>query len=150
MPLTVGILDLVTSQPSNDSNNSFSILARVLTNKRVNSRTVKETIKVVWNVHNRVSLSHIEANTFSCCFQKEKDLTRIQSDNPWSFRGHLSYYNNDQKTKHMTKWISRKSSFESKFIICGWIRWTYRMLKLLVISWVDSFGWRNLFRVRLE
>lgn len=83
------VLSLPTTQTHEDSPHNFSILARILSDKRANHKTFKATIQAAWRTKDPFTISHIETNSFSCQFHDEDELSRVINNSPWSFRGAL-------------------------------------------------------------
>lgn len=80
------ILDLSPTDNNNIHLNNTTPLARVLSDKHINSRTVKATLLSAWNFTDP-DIQVLDNNTLSCSFKKEEDLKCIINGSPWSVRG---------------------------------------------------------------
>ncbi|KAG8387938.1 hypothetical protein BUALT_Bualt02G0073300 [Buddleja alternifolia] len=92
MSLNVGNLDL-TLQNINGPANVFTIVGKVLSNKKINSGAVKSTLLKGWNAKNHVDVNLVEDDKFVFVFQDKEDFSKVINQSPWSFRGNLFVLN---------------------------------------------------------
>lgn len=62
-------------------------LAKILTDKHMNPRTVKATLQAVWNFVNLTDIHSLDSNTVSCTFKTQEGITSVLKGSPWSIRG---------------------------------------------------------------
>ncbi|KAG8380712.1 hypothetical protein BUALT_Bualt06G0044500 [Buddleja alternifolia] len=90
--LNVGNPEL-TPQHIYEPANVFTIVGKILSDKKFNSGAVKSTILKAWNAKNHVDVNLVEDDKFIFVFQDKEDFSKVINYSPWSFRGNLFFLN---------------------------------------------------------
>ncbi|KAG8376161.1 hypothetical protein BUALT_Bualt09G0034400 [Buddleja alternifolia] len=92
LSLNVGNPEL-TPQHIYEPPNVFTIVGKILSDKKFNSGAVKSTILKAWNAKNHVDVNLVEDDKFVFVFQDKEDFSKVINHSPWSFRGNLFVLN---------------------------------------------------------
>ncbi|PIN18050.1 hypothetical protein CDL12_09284 [Handroanthus impetiginosus] len=79
---------------------SFTLVAKIHTNKHINLNVAKTTLCNAWNLKGNIHVNEMVENTMAFIFDNEADLEKVLKQAPWNFRRSLVV---------ITKWPEDKS-----------------------------------------
>ncbi|KAF7838942.1 cysteine desulfurase mitochondrial-like [Senna tora] len=67
-------------------NDVFSVAGKIISSKPVNKGALESAFRNIWNQPEGLRVEEVDTNLFLFHFRKEKDMTRVLENGPWTFR----------------------------------------------------------------
>ena len=83
-------LSLEISEGFGHELNKFSLVAKVILDKRINHKVIKATLSAAWKQEGFISFSVLDSNNLLCSFENGVHCSRIHKACPWNVKGSTS------------------------------------------------------------
>ena len=80
-------ISLPTINTISNSRKGVNLIARVLSSKRLNFKTIKSTLEYAWNQGDNFKIAPLEQNMVLCTFESEENKKKIIHTGPWNIWG---------------------------------------------------------------
>lgn len=80
-------MDLAFNKPSSLESLEFILVGKLITNKNLHLRGIKDVLTSSWNLGSNAHIQPIVRNMVFCTFKHVKDRDQIEETGPWTVKG---------------------------------------------------------------
>ena len=74
---------------SNNSQEQFCLLAKLLTDRAFNEEALQHTLRLIWKPHHKLIVKDVGVNLMAFSFLAKEDRDKVLHQGPWTFDKHL-------------------------------------------------------------